>query len=88
MRAMPASVWEWPRDRKESRSITQTLCHGAEVWCLSASCRTQGLHRHAPLRGLLVPVATIVVLRHTASHGITPGALDTPPTMRGTVLAA
>ena len=71
-RAMPASVWEWPRDRKESRSLAQTLSHGAEVWRLSASCRAPGLHRHAPRRSLLVPVATIMNLRHTVRHGPTP----------------
>jgi hypothetical protein len=88
MRALPASVWEWPRDRKESRSSAQTLSHGAEAWRLSASCRAQGLHRHGPLRGLLVPVATLVDLRPTARHGTPPWSLENSLTMRGAVLAA
>jgi len=88
MRAMPTSVWQWPRDRKKSRSRAQTWSHGAEAWRLSASCRAQGLHRHAPRRGLRVSVATIVDLRPTARHGTTPWPLAHPPTMRGTVLAA
>jgi hypothetical protein len=88
MRAMPASVWEWPRDRKESCSIAQTLSHWAEAWRFSSSCRAQGLHRHGPLRGLLVPVATIVDLRPTARHGTPPWSPENSRTMRGTVLAA
>jgi len=47
-----------------------------------------GPARHAPCRGLRVPVATLVDLRHTARHGTTPWSLANPPTMRGTGLAA
>jgi hypothetical protein len=68
--------------------MAQTLSHGAEARRLSSSCRAQGLHRHAPLRGLLGPVATLVDLRHTARHGTTPWSLEHPPIMRGTVLTA
>jgi hypothetical protein len=88
MRALPASVWEWPRDRKESRSSAQTLSHGAEAWRLSASCRAPGLYRPVPRRGLLVPGATLVDLRPTARHGTPPWSLENSLTMRGAVLAA
>jgi hypothetical protein len=40
---MPALVWEWPRDRQESRSMAQALSYGA-AWRLSSSYRAQGLH--------------------------------------------
>jgi hypothetical protein len=84
---MPASVWGCPQDRTERRARAQTWSHGAEAWRLSALYRAQGLHRHAPLRGLLVPVAILVDLRPTVCHGTTPWSPDHPLTMRGTLQA-
>jgi hypothetical protein len=72
MRAMPASVWEWPQARKRVALVLRRCPMGRRRGVSPRHAGAQGLHRHAPLRGLLVPVATLVDLRHTARHGTAP----------------
>jgi hypothetical protein len=72
MRAMPASVWEWPRDRKRVTLVLRRCPMGRRRGVSPRHAGRRACTDNAPLRGLLVPVATLVDLRHTARHGTAP----------------